>query len=223
MRFLNIEITVLKSAEFLGQEPVDRATWLCLQTYCTLMETGGVVTGCGQWGDRKWQQVVGITKEEAHRACPLWQWEGDSIILWGYNHFEEERIKTLRSRASEAGKSSGARRSNQTVQPDGSTEPLNETVQPKGNRTDERTERKGKEKNEKKENAQGRAPESFSSNGKPPDGILLLANGKPLGPEYLPIAKVLRDDEDVQDWVDSAGERWTRTGKEPQSRGPYPG
>jgi hypothetical protein len=74
VNWLNIPIETLTSEAFLGAEPVDRATWLCLMRYCAQHETGGVIPDCGSWGDRKWMQLAGVTKAEVHRECSLWAW-----------------------------------------------------------------------------------------------------------------------------------------------------
>jgi hypothetical protein len=97
MNWLNINIQTLDSENFLGSDPVERGTWLCLLRYCIGQENGGTITGCADWPDRKWQQLVRITKRESIRDCDLWTWDGDDLTVWGYPIDKEEEIKHLRA------------------------------------------------------------------------------------------------------------------------------
>jgi len=103
MKYLNIPIAVLTSEDYLGSEPTDRATWLNLMAYCARQETGGIITGARCWGDRKWAQLCGVFKAEIDRACPLWDWEGEDIIV---RHYPSEQEAVVR-RQREAGKNYG--------------------------------------------------------------------------------------------------------------------
>lgn len=96
MNWLNLNVQTLDSEQFLGSDPVDRATWLCLLRYSIGQENSGVVSDCKEWTDRKWQQLVRITKKEASRKCDLWSWEGDVLTVWGYPEEKEAEIKRLR-------------------------------------------------------------------------------------------------------------------------------
>lgn len=104
MRYVNLSVNILTSESFLGSEPIDRATWLCLVRYCCQHETSGIIQGAGSWGDRKWMQLCGITKDEAHRDCLLWYWEGDDLIVQYYPVEQEQAAQARR----EAGKRYGA-------------------------------------------------------------------------------------------------------------------
>ena len=84
MNWLNIELTTLRSEAFVGCEPTDRATWLCLMAYCADQENGGTIQNAETWGDRKWMQLVGITKEASRRDCDLWRWNGGSLFVAFY-------------------------------------------------------------------------------------------------------------------------------------------
>ena len=64
MNWINIETTTLDSEEFVGSEPINRATWLCLFRFCAGQENGGVIVGCKSWADRKWQQLARVTQPE---------------------------------------------------------------------------------------------------------------------------------------------------------------
>ena len=72
MDWLNIHRSTLSAEAFLGCEPVQRATWLCLLAYCADQENGGKIEGAEEWGDRKWQQVVRERAEEILEDCQDW-------------------------------------------------------------------------------------------------------------------------------------------------------
>ena len=96
MNWLNLNIQTLDSENFLGSDPIDRATWLCLLRYCIGQENSGVIAGCKTWADRKWQQLVRVTKKESDRHCGLWEWDGDNLVVWGYPDEKEYEVQQLR-------------------------------------------------------------------------------------------------------------------------------
>jgi hypothetical protein len=103
MKYLSIEIASLRSPEYLGEEPLQRATWLNLLSYCVAQENRGVIEGCGEWKDRMWQQVCGITAEEAGTKSSLWRWEGANLIVMFYPHEAHD----FTDRARESGRAGG--------------------------------------------------------------------------------------------------------------------
>lgn len=107
MEYLNIQIATLRSPEFVGSDPVQRATWLCLNSYCAAVENHGRIPGCRAWGDRKWGQICGVTAAEVTAASDLWQWDGDDLIVAFYPLDSEEIVTAKRARARENGKRGG--------------------------------------------------------------------------------------------------------------------
>ncbi len=107
MNWLNLNVQTLDSEEFLGSDPIDRATWLCLQRYCIGQENGGSIEACKDWSDRKWQQLVRITKKEADRKCDLWSWCGNTLIVWGYPSEKETEVRQKRDTAKTNGAKGG--------------------------------------------------------------------------------------------------------------------
>lgn len=104
MNWLNLNVQTLDSEHFLGSDPVDRATWLCLLRYCIGQENSGVIADCKEWTDRKWQQLVRVTKEEADRRCELWKWEGGTLTVWGYPVDKEDEVQRKRDAGRLGGK-----------------------------------------------------------------------------------------------------------------------
>ena len=149
MDWLNIHRSTLSAEAFLGCEPVQRATWLCLLAYCADQENGGRIEGAEEWGDRKWQQVVRITKSEAHDVCPLWSWSDGILTVWAYPVEKEEEVRRNRANGGKGGRP--PKPINNQVVLSGLSSGLTETItqtEPSAPISAE-TERKGKERKEK--------------------------------------------------------------------------
>ena len=84
MDWINLHTSFLDSPDFLGAEPVDRATWLCLLRYCVGQENSGRIESAASWGDRKWQQLVRVTAKEIRRTTELWTWDGEALVVQAY-------------------------------------------------------------------------------------------------------------------------------------------
>lgn len=110
MQYLNLPLATLDAEEFLGCDPVERATWLCLLRYCAGQENGGVIPDCLNWKDRKWQQLVRITLEEVMHTCRLWRFEGKNLLIWGYPGEWENIVKQRRNAGRRGGIQSGENR-----------------------------------------------------------------------------------------------------------------
>jgi len=113
MNWINLNIATLSSSEFVGSDPEQRATWLCLLAYCCLQENGGRIAECREWKDRRWQQLVRVTAKEASDTCELWQWDGNDIVVMFYPLEKEREIKQKRETAKTNGSSGGRPRKNQ--------------------------------------------------------------------------------------------------------------
>ncbi len=91
VQWININVATIDSEEFLGAGPVERGTWLCLMRYCVGQENGGTILKCGEWSDRKWQQVCGVTREEVRLPCKLWSWWGEGSLNVAFYPIETEQ------------------------------------------------------------------------------------------------------------------------------------
>lgn len=103
MNWLNIHTDTLRSQEFLGAEPVERATWLALLGWCATQENSGVIQGAKSWTDRRWQQTCGVTKAEADTKSELFLFEGESLVVSFYPVEKQAEVVAKR----EAGKRGG--------------------------------------------------------------------------------------------------------------------
>ena len=124
MNWINLETSTLDSPEFLGAEPIERATWLCLMRYCVGQENGGRITGCRDWKDRRWQQLVRVTAREIGSSCDLWKWDGDDLVVFAYPIEKEAEVKQRRETAKTNGRNGGRPKKNPT---ETDREPTSET------------------------------------------------------------------------------------------------
>jgi len=107
MEYLNVTTAFLRSAAFLGEEPIDRATWLALAGYCALVENGGTIEDCREWKERRCQTVLGITRAEMLRTSTLWGWQGNNLTVHFYPAEQEAKVIRKRGIARHNGKLGG--------------------------------------------------------------------------------------------------------------------
>jgi len=112
MEWLNLHSSVLDSPEVVGEDPTNRATWLFLLRYCIGQENAGRIASARSWGDRKWQQLIRITKREVLRDSSLWQWDGDDLLVFAYPVERESLVKNKRDLARKNGRSGGRPKNN---------------------------------------------------------------------------------------------------------------
>lgn len=129
MNWLNLQTSTLRAPEYIGSEPVARATWLNVLAYCCEQENGGRIVGGNLWKDRQWQQTCGVTLGEVVGARVLITVDGNDIVVWNYPVDKEAEVASKRRVGKLGGEASGkARREAKTNQPGSKNEPL---VQPK--------------------------------------------------------------------------------------------
>lgn len=141
MQYLNIKIVDLRHPNYIGSDPIDRATWLNLSAFCAERENGGVIADCREWKSRMWEQVCGVTAEEVMRPCALWEWSGPDLKVWNYPVEKEGIVKRKRDYASRGGKASGESRRD-----DASPGCQADASQPANHKLKHMLERKGKER-----------------------------------------------------------------------------
>lgn len=98
MIYMNIKTTFLRCPEYIGSEPVERATWLNLLAFCCEQENGGRIQDCKNWKCRQWQQTCGVTLDEVTARSPLFSWDGDDLVVIGYPQ-ENRDYQTRRTEA----------------------------------------------------------------------------------------------------------------------------
>lgn len=110
MNWLNIETKFLRSPEYIGADPVQRATWLNLLGYCSEQENGGTIEGALDWKDRRWMQTCGVTLDEVQFPSELWGWDGDCLIVCNYPVTKENEVRAKRNGGKLGGKASSEAR-----------------------------------------------------------------------------------------------------------------
>lgn len=119
MEYLSIPVRLFRSAEYIGADPVVRATWLALLGWCCQQENGGVIEGCAPWGDRRWMQTCGVTEEEVWLESELYWWEGDNLVVMGYPQEIQEVLSAKRDLARANGKKGGRPKKGSASETDG--------------------------------------------------------------------------------------------------------
>ena len=107
MEFINIPTALFSCPEYIGAEPIQRATWISLLAWCCEQENGGIIEGCRSWGMRRWMQTCGVTDQEISVENELYHFDGDNLIVFGYPHEIQTSVQTRRKTARENGKLGG--------------------------------------------------------------------------------------------------------------------
>ena len=96
MNWLNINLRTLRSPEYIGSDPTERATWLQLLAYCADQENGGRIIGGASWKDRQWQQTCGVTLREVTKAQRLLMIGDGDVVVNFYPTDKETEVKAKR-------------------------------------------------------------------------------------------------------------------------------
>lgn len=145
MEYINIPLYVIRSNEYIGADPSQRATWLSLVAWSCDQENMGRIAGARSWGDRRWMQSCGVMASEVAESCGLYHWDGDDLVISFYPADAQREIERKREIARANGRKGGRKPT---------SEPMPETNvgsnignQPRiANDTPSESEKKGKEK-----------------------------------------------------------------------------
>jgi len=107
VNWINLPVSLLRSPEYIGADPEQRATWLSLLGHCCEQENGGRIEGCGHWKCRRWQQTCCVTLDEVKAESELWSWNEDTITVAFYPVEKEAEVKAKRTAGATGGKRSG--------------------------------------------------------------------------------------------------------------------
>ena len=144
MNYLNIHTDILRGVEFIGADPVERATWLALLGWCATQENSGTIKECKNWKSRQWQQLAGVTEDEVKTTSELYGFEGENLVVKFYPVESEAAVKSKREKGKLGGR---PKKVKPTENPDGIKEE-NHMDNHKDNHmgNHQRNEKKGKEK-----------------------------------------------------------------------------
>jgi hypothetical protein len=104
MHWINIHTETLRGEEFVGAEPLERATWLSLLGWCCAQENSGRIESCSDWTTRKWQQLCGITLEEVQIKSALYTFDGSDLIVHFYPIEQQESVAAKRENGKKGGR-----------------------------------------------------------------------------------------------------------------------
>lgn len=101
--FVNTRSAIAEHGAFL----VGQYYLLCL--YCAEQVNGGVIRGCKSWTRTQWVFRIGL--EDCPEDAPgLFHWDGDDLIVEGYNVEAEESLEQTPWRQESGGSSLGKKR-----------------------------------------------------------------------------------------------------------------
>lgn len=106
MNWLNLQLKTLRSSEYLGADPTQRATWINLLSFCADHENAGFIAECVDWNDRKWMQLVGVTRSEVMSECELWSLKSSGVMVAHYPNAQEQKVKRNRRNGKKGGRPS---------------------------------------------------------------------------------------------------------------------
>jgi hypothetical protein len=108
MEWINIHAPTLRAPEYIGSEPLARATWFNVLAYCCEQENNGRIVGGAGWKDRQLQQTCGVTREEVMASAPLLEIDGNDVVVWRYPSEKQDIVQARREAGSKGGKSKGS-------------------------------------------------------------------------------------------------------------------
>lgn len=107
MEYINIPLYVIRSNEYIGADPTQRATWLSLVAWSCDQENIGRIAGARSWGDRRWMQSCGVMASEVAESCGLYHWDGDDLVISFYPVDAQREIERKREIARANGRKGG--------------------------------------------------------------------------------------------------------------------
>ena len=168
MEWIKLDLRKLRSPQYIGAEPIERATWLSLLAHCADQENGGVIADCWKWGDRRWMQSCGLLLSEIaiDAQSGLWHWDGDSLVVWGYMADEEAMLAAKRAYGAKGGSagtgSTKARSGNKNAAKNDDKRKQNASTKTQANATEKRRVYKSRVEESTREDAQSDSSDDAS-------------------------------------------------------------
>ena len=151
MNWLNINLKMLRSREYIGSAPEERGTWLSVLGHSCDQENDGRIIGGASWKDRQWQQTCGVTLNEIRRAKRLLLIDGEDVVVFGYPSEKQAEVEAKREAGRSGGLSSGKSRASSRASSRGHSFARTEG-EGEGEGEGERNENKNENKNDVGEN-----------------------------------------------------------------------
>lgn len=115
MEYINIPLYVIRSNEYIGADPTQRATWLSLVAWSCDQENMGRIAGARTWGDRRWMQSCGVMASEVAESCGLYRWDGDDLVISFYPVDAQREIERKREIARANGRKGGRKPTSEPI------------------------------------------------------------------------------------------------------------
>lgn len=115
MEYINIPLYVIRSNEYIGADPTQRATWLSLVAWSCDQENMGRIAGARSWGDRRWMQSCGVMASEVAESCGLFHWDGDDLVISFYPADAQREIERKREIARVNGRKGGRKPTSEPI------------------------------------------------------------------------------------------------------------
>lgn len=115
MEYINIPLYVIRSNEYIGADPTQRATWLSLVAWSCDQENMGRIAGARTWGDRRWMQSCGVMASEVAESCGLFRWDGDDLVISFYPADAQREIERKREIARANGRKGGRKPTSEPI------------------------------------------------------------------------------------------------------------
>lgn len=131
MEYLNINVSILDSEEFLDAPSDQHSVWLRLMRYCAVQENGGCIPGCRTWSDQKCLMVLRCTRADLDVHSQLWVWENDDLEVEFYPAEQEKALRAKRRGAKEGSRRRWTGKSPET--PANSPDSDSDKASPNGN------------------------------------------------------------------------------------------
>jgi hypothetical protein len=135
MEYINIHKSILDSMEFTAASDAQQGTWVKLLGYLCGQEQGDRIKSAKLWADRVWTKQA-ISPVILKKPSPLWQWEGDDLIVNFYPHKQEAAMKAVREGGARGAAKTNARRAGGTpggASPGATDSPARNGKEGKGN------------------------------------------------------------------------------------------
>jgi hypothetical protein len=99
VEYAKVQNATLGSPAFLVATASCLGAWVRLNAYCAAQESGGVIPGSRPWTDRLWLGAANVDTQEVAAVVEanLARWDGDDLVLHGYDHTGESALRTKRA------------------------------------------------------------------------------------------------------------------------------
>jgi hypothetical protein len=118
MEYLKLQRGFRESDAWMAADVAARGAWTSVAGFCADEENAGRIVGARAWNDRLWLLRAGCSAAEVEHAvgAKLAAWDGDDLVVAGYDLIGEQHYQARRGTARAGGMASGRSRSAKTRQ-----------------------------------------------------------------------------------------------------------